>query len=130
MTNLYIGEAPVTLADGEHTLRFTANSWADLEEATGKPIDELLAALDPAPKSGRVPLRASQLRQMLWAGLRDDMPDAKLADVGRLIPGFGDALTECWAAVFRAVQASMPETAKPKKGGKGNAVAADAPAAT
>lgn len=82
---------PVMLKDGQHTLMYDLNAFADLEEKYGN-VKGILAELQGEPKIGSI-------RAILWAGMTHENENITERQVGKLIdirmlPDIMQALTE------------------------------------
>jgi len=67
------------------TLLFDINALCDLEEATDKSFQEIIAEMTAAPTA--VSMR--MLRSLLWAGLRANYPEVDMPAAGRIISECG-----------------------------------------
>lgn len=89
-------------------LRFSANAFCDLEEATGVSIFNLLDVLDNNPT-------LTFIRACIWAGLRSSEEEITMAAAGEIIDEIG--VLPATGALINAVTAAFP-TIKGKDGGK------------
>lgn len=89
-------------------LRFSANAFCDLEEATGVSIFNLLDVLDNNPT-------LTFIRACIWAGLRSSDDDISTTAAGEIIDEIG--VLPATAALIKAVTAAFPSL-KGKDGGK------------
>lgn len=87
-------------------LRFSANAFCDLEEATGVSIFNLLDVLDNGPT-------LTFIRACIWAGLRSSEEAITLATAGDIIEEIG--VLPATGALISAVTAAFP-TIKGKDG--------------
>lgn len=99
MANGFKGEIGLTYDGESYTMVLDFNALCDFEGETGK---NALKALD-GMESGDV--SASDLRALMWAGLRQRHPDMTL-------PLAGSILSENADAIQRAAAAARPDAVK------------------
>lgn len=87
MANKNKGEVEFKAGGETYKLRFSIDSLCELEDLSGKGIAALAQELsDPAKVSIKL------MRQVFWAGLRDNHPDINLKAAGELIVEAGGML--------------------------------------
>ncbi|RRH71994.1 GTA-gp10 family protein [Falsigemmobacter faecalis] len=96
MANPFKGEIALTHAGRNWTLRLDFNALCDFEGETGKNALQALEGLE------RGDVTASDLRALMWAGLRQEAPEIDLQTAGRILGENQDAL-------IRAATAASPE---------------------
>lgn len=102
MSNIHKGQVAFKAGDESYTLSFSANALVELEEATGKSVQELSAEFgDPAQ------FRMKNLRFAFWAGLLDHHPETDMEKAKRILSRV-QAL-EAVSLVTRAFAAAFPE---------------------
>ncbi len=105
-----IRKAPVkiTLGDKERSLRFTLNSFADIEDHFGS-IDAGLSAMEKGSMKA--------IRFFLWTGFTHEDPALTEEQVGALIDIQElEQLTEC---LSEALESDLPEPEEAKKDNNG-----------
>ena len=85
-------------------LKFGVNALADLEERTGKSVNEIFASL-----SGEA-VRLGTLRTVLTSGLAQNHPALTLAAVGDLMDEVG--MAQIGKLIETAMRAAFPEATK------------------
>lgn len=85
MPNPYRAEAEFVVAGERYALRFDWNAAVDFEQATGRLVSQALTSLAACQ------LSATDLRGLLWAGLRASGRKLSLEEAGDLIPRIGRA---------------------------------------
>jgi hypothetical protein len=123
MANTERGEMRLVSGDQEYTLFLTTNAACDLEDRSGRTLDQLTAAL----QRGSI----SALRWLLWGALQDRHRDTVKVpeDVGRIIDGAGGivgALAQMTA--FLALNAPPEPEANANGNGSGSARPPETPA--
>jgi hypothetical protein len=121
MANRERGEMRLVAGDVEYTLFLTTNAACDLEDRSGKTLDQLSTALH----RGSI----SALRWLLWGALQEHHRDTvkKPEDVGRLVDAAGGiAAAVAQMTAFLALNAPPEE---PAENGSGSARPPDPPPA-
>lgn len=85
MPNPYRAEAEFLVAGERFALRFDWNAAVEFEQATGRLVSQALTSL----AAGQ--LSATDLRGLLWAGLRAGGRRISIEEAGDLIPRIGRA---------------------------------------
>lgn len=98
MANPLRGETP--LPGTEFVLRYDINSICNVEAALGVNMMELMSKLNPS-----TPTSFSDARLLLWAGLRDQLPDLTLEAAGELFAKVG--LLPTLTAIGEAIKNSL-----------------------
>ncbi|SEI10103.1 gene transfer agent family protein [Paracoccus alkenifer] len=109
MANSFRGEVTLTHDGQDYTMVLDFNALCEYEDATGDSWNGFFERLD----SGAI--RATELRTMVWAGLRSHHPDITLPQAGAVLSSNSDA-------VIRAAAAALPpeKSAPAAKGARGN----------
>lgn len=94
MANAHRGEVEIKAGDKTYTLVFTINALCDVEEAS--PGVNILGDFS----------KLSNIRLMLWAGLRTRHPEIGKADAGRILEEAG--FSSAKAAVVQAIERAFP----------------------
>lgn len=101
MANINRGEVSFEAEGTAWTLVFSINALCDLEDRTGRSVQDL--NLDGA-------LSMRLLRDLIWAGLRERHPAVTVEDAGRIATAAGMGVMQ--EKVMQAIVAAFPETAK------------------
>lgn len=96
MANEFKGEVGLSYDGRTYILRLDFNALCDFEGETGKNALTALEGLE------RGEVTASDLRALMWAGLRQEAPEIDLVTAGRILGENQDALV-------RAAVAASPE---------------------
>lgn len=110
MANPHKGEVAFEAGGKSYTLRYSIDAICALEEATGKGIVALSTELSAA---GTISM--GLLRQVVWAGLREQHPDVDLKCAGELIVDAG-GLTKMIEYVGSALSRAFPQPEEPAAG--------------
>ena len=92
-------------------LILTTNALCSLEEADGRPINDILEEIGTNPRMGTV-------RRMFWAMMLQGRPEATIADAGALIDGLAGQHTQI---ISDAVSSAFPDAPKGGEPGKSQA---------
>lgn len=111
MANAAKGEVTITAGGETYRLAFTTNAMCEVEDATGKSINAVLAEMSNPERVG-----IRELRLLLWASLTEHHPDITIRDAGRICDeigagGVGDLIGR---AVEQAFPPAEPTAGKPK----------------
>lgn len=109
MANAFRGEVTLTHEGQDYTMVLDFNALCEYEDITGDDWKSLFAKLDKGT------LRATELRALVCAGLREHHPDITLSQAGAILSANPDAVDRSAAAA--AVQEG--DVASPK-GDRGN----------
>jgi hypothetical protein len=92
---------PIELAGHKLNIVMSYNAWCDVEKATG---------INPFGGDDEFDLTSpSNVRVMLWAGLRHENPSLTLDDVGDMLDQTPGGFTAALVAVAQALEASLPD---------------------
>jgi hypothetical protein len=92
--------------DRPRKLRYTFSALCRLERDCGISFNDLSALV-------RAPMPMTKFRDILWAGLLEDMPGASVEDVEKIIPL--DGLTEIGAKIVEALNIALGRPIEKKK---------------
>lgn len=109
MANAFRGEVTLTHEGQDYTMVLDFNALCEYEDATDQEWRSFFKKLEDGT------VRATELRAMVWAGLRAHHPDITLAQAGDVLSSNSDA-------VIRAAVATLPpdKGADPAAGERGN----------
>lgn len=99
MANPFKGEVAIEVDGQSHKLSYSVNAIIELEEALGKPLEEIVAMMNGAP-------RLRDMRVMFWAALIDHQPGVTLEDAKRILSRMSP--NEMGEAIGRALTHSLP----------------------
>lgn len=94
MANRAKGELTVKHEGKDYTFALDFNALCEFEDATGKDALDVLRVIESG--KGRV----SDIRALMWAGLRAHHPEVTLHDAGRILASNSGAVMEGVAAAF------------------------------
>lgn len=116
MANSKRGQVDLKAGEAVYRLSFSINALCELEDETGKSVNELVAEMNvPNP-------RLSMIRMLLWGALRDHHEAVTLRQAGEIA---GDAgMQATGEAVGKAFELAFPVAKeepgpRPQKAGKG-----------
>lgn len=100
MANKHKGEVALQVGDATYTMRLSVNALCHLEEATGKPVNQVMAELQNGAD-----IKLGTLRQIVQASLVDQHNEVDLNKAGDIMEEAGvaivvDKLTEALLAAF------------------------------
>lgn len=102
MANKLRGEVPLE-ADGKvWIVRYSINALCELETATGCGATEFIGRMQDQTK-----VRMTDLRTLVWCGLRDKQPDVTQEKAGEIASAAG--LEPTMAAIQEAIAAAFPQ---------------------
>jgi hypothetical protein len=96
-------KVPIELGGNAYNLVMTYNAWCDVERVAGMnpfSMDENEAFDLSSP---------SNVRVMLWAGLRHENPSLTLEQVGDMLDATPGGFTTALVAVAQALESSLPD---------------------
>ena len=108
MPNPHRGEVALDAGERSLTLRFDINALCELEGAVGEPAQVFLAKVQKVGQTG-----LTQLRAIVWAGLRYYHPELSMRDAGDVIDEAGPRAS--YAAFVAAINAAFPDEVKTEK---------------
>lgn len=100
MANKLRGEIKAELDGQEIILRLTTNAICEIEDADGRPINEIMTEISDIET-----MRMGTVRRMFWGMMLDAKPDATIQDAGALIDALRGRHTE---VLHDAVKAAFP----------------------
>ena len=118
MANPHRGDVDLVAGDKTYRLRLDINAIAELEDHTGKGINQIAEELaDPAT------MRIGMARAVFWGATRSTHPEITIKDAGVIMTdaGFADAIDAINTAFVRAfpdMAGEASEGERPRKAGK------------
>lgn len=116
MANPHRGHIDLTAGEAVYRLSFSINALCELEDATGKSVNELVNEMNsPNP-------RLSMIRTLLWGALRDHHEEVTLREAGEIAGEAG--MQQTGEAVGKAFELAFPAAkedpgSRPRKAGRG-----------
>jgi hypothetical protein len=114
MANPHRGQVDLKAGEATYRLSFSINALCEIEDATGKSVNELAAEMGGAP-------RLSLIRVLLWGALRDHHEEVTLKQAGEIAGEAG--MAETGEAIGNAFALAFPDAkedpgSRPPKAGK------------
>ena len=116
MANPHKGDVDLVAGDKTYRLRLDINAIAELEDHTGKGINQIAEELaDPST------MRITLARAVFWGATRSTHPEMTVKEAGEVMTEAGfqsaiDAINTAFVRAFPAVEAS--DSGRPRKAGK------------
>jgi len=116
MGNPQRGHVDLRAGDESYRLCFSINAICELEEETGKTINQISESLND-PQT----MRMSLARAVFWGATRDAHPELTVTDAGAVIDEVGfhgamEAIGQAFMLAFPQTEAS--DSGRPRKAGK------------
>lgn len=102
MANPHRGTVSLQAGDRTYTLSFSVNALCELEDRTGRTIQELANALNATEG-----VSIKMVRDLVWGALRDHHGDTDIAAVGEIMDAAG--LQNVVEAVGKALKLAFPD---------------------
>lgn len=105
-------------AEKTFTLRFTTNSLCELEEAVGSDFSAVIERFGDEKRQS-----IKFLRNVFWAGLRENHPDVTTKRAGQIIDEIGmtragELIGQAFTRAFPPEAGGKEKAARPPKGGQ------------